>query len=216
MTTPQPPYPWNNDPNHTTPLPPPPPPPPGITPGQAPYSGHQPAYTPPRPPYGQGTGYSPMPPRPPKSYAWLWVLLGVVTVALVAVVVYVWVLPLVLNDNSDENSARTETVVITSPAAAPQNGVVTPAPNESVPASAARCGSVFSNNEFTTSAVGTSVTSCEFAEEVRYQYVSQGRRGGPVSISAVSPVTGTRYSMNCAGNKVVTCTGGNNAVVYVY
>lgn len=34
---------------------------------------------------------------------------------------------------------------------------------------------------------------------------------------ATSPVTGRTYTMTCAPEgKLVTCTGGENAVVYVY
>ena len=31
-----------------------------------------------------------------------------------------------------------------------------------------------------------------------------------------SPVTGKTYQMTCSGRGVVTCTGGDNAVVYIY
>ncbi|WP_329412574.1 protein kinase [Nocardia vinacea] len=73
---------------------------------------------------------------------------------------------------------------------------------------------------FTQSATGSSVTSCGFAEAVRKAYaesaatnVSRSSR----SVVAASPVTGRSYTMNCvADGQLVTCTGGENAVVYIY
>ncbi|MGW4773914.1 protein kinase domain-containing protein [Nocardia sp. NPDC004278] len=73
---------------------------------------------------------------------------------------------------------------------------------------------------FTQSATGSSVTSCGFAEAVRQAYadsaatnVSRSSR----SVVATSPVTGRTYTMNCvADGPLVTCTGGENAVVYIY
>lgn len=91
-----------------------------------------------------------------------------------------------------------------------------PAPAESVPSYSTACRSSFFNAEFGTSAVGSTVTSCEFAEVVRSAYVNQSRRGGNVVVSAYSPVTNLTYRMTCHGNRVVACEGGNDAVVYLY
>jgi hypothetical protein len=90
-----------------------------------------------------------------------------------------------------------------------------PQPN-AVPAYSTPCTSLFYNRQFATSAVGSSVTSCEFAEQVRLQYLNQPRRNGPVAVDAYSPVTGQDYWMSCSGSGVVTCTGGDNAVIYLY
>lgn len=70
-------------------------------------------------------------------------------------------------------------------------------------------------------ATGTSVTSCGFAEEVRKAYQESAGAvatdGTPVTVEAVSPVTGRSYTMTCTAEKrLVTCSGGENAVVYVY
>ena len=46
---------------------------------------------------------------------------------------------------------------------------------------------VFSNTEFATPAVGSAATSCEFAEAVRFQYVSQPRRGTTVTLARTVP-----------------------------
>ncbi len=72
--------------------------------------------------------------------------------------------------------------------------------------------------------VATSVTSCEFADNVRRAYFSQD---GPV-VLAYSPVTDMEYEMQCAGgftvhmdngmvvDDAIRCVGGNNAVVVVW
>lgn len=70
------------------------------------------------------------------------------------------------------------------------------------------------NNVYT----GSSVTSVEFARYVRSAfadfYYNTGQTSG--TITAYSPVTGLNYTMNCTDNgSYVTCTGGNNAVVYI-
>nr|WP_308706101.1 protein kinase [Nocardia nova] len=79
---------------------------------------------------------------------------------------------------------------------------------------------------FAKTATGSSVTSCGFAEAVRKAYAQAAESHGATSaatteastsIIAVSPVTGRSYPMTCTSSgKVVTCTGGDNAVVYVY
>lgn len=60
---------------------------------------------------------------------------------------------------------------------------------------------------------GSGVTSCAFAGAVRQAYLDSG---GSSYVSAYSPVTGTTYGMSCSGGAVVSCSGGNNAVVYIY
>jgi serine/threonine-protein kinase len=37
-----------------------------------------------------------------------------------------------------------------------------------------------------------------------------------VALNVSSPITGQTYPMSCTGNRVVTCTGGTNAVIYLY
>lgn len=63
---------------------------------------------------------------------------------------------------------------------------------------------------------GTEVTSCAFAIAVREAYLSTAPPGDPAAVEARSPVTGQTYSMGCLGGEVVTCRGGNDAVVYLY
>ncbi|WP_194250733.1 serine/threonine-protein kinase [Nocardia brasiliensis] len=75
---------------------------------------------------------------------------------------------------------------------------------------------------FTQSATGSAVTSCQFAEEVRRAYAETttaqgGSRDTPRTVVATSPVTGRAYTMSCRSeDQLVTCSGGENAVVYVY
>ncbi|WP_067871123.1 protein kinase domain-containing protein [Nocardia vermiculata] len=81
-------------------------------------------------------------------------------------------------------------------------------------------------DSFGKTATGSSVTSCGFAEAVREAYAQAAESSGATnaaspqattSIVAVSPVTGQSYPMTCTSdNRVVTCSGGDNAVVYVY
>jgi hypothetical protein len=85
-----------------------------------------------------------------------------------------------------------------------------------LPADATPCPTTFSDSEFASSAVGTSVTSCAFAESVRRAYINNSGRNRSVTIEAVSPATNLSYTMSCTGDQVVRCTGGNNAVVYIY
>ena len=63
---------------------------------------------------------------------------------------------------------------------------------------------------------GTQATSCPFATAVRDAYVNSARLGEAATIDAYSPVTGRSYEMRCTGGEVITCRGGNNAVVYIY
>lgn len=69
---------------------------------------------------------------------------------------------------------------------------------------------------YSAAAAGNSVTSCEFARVVWIEYMNTGSRGGPATLTAFSPVTGVTYTMNCSGGTVVTCRGGNDAVVHIY
>jgi hypothetical protein len=56
-----------------------------------------------------------------------------------------------------------------------------------------------------------SSTSCPFGENVRSEYLGNGR---PSSVEVYSPVTGRVYTMRCTSGATTACTGGNNAAVY--
>ena len=65
--------------------------------------------------------------------------------------------------------------------------------------------------------VGNGVTSCPFAQVVRDEYLRSGPKGGARAVVAYSPVTGISYTMVCAPEgAIVTCRGGNDAVVNIY
>lgn len=70
------------------------------------------------------------------------------------------------------------------------------------------------NNVYT----GTASTSPEFAVAVRDAFVRNYLATGELDgrVRATSPVTGQSYDISCQDNgEYVTCTGGNNAVVYI-
>jgi serine/threonine-protein kinase len=100
-----------------------------------------------------------------------------------------------------------------------QQPVGPPTPAAEPPLGARVCPTLFENaGDYTQSAAGDTVTSCEFAEAVRIAY---GRSGPPSPVprvvTAYSPVTATWYAMTCAAKgPLATCTGGDHAVVYAY
>ena len=64
----------------------------------------------------------------------------------------------------------------------------------------------------------STMTSPEFARAVRDAYVEHylSTKEYNAVITAYSPVTGITYTMDCRDNgEYVTCTGGNNAIVYI-
>ncbi|MGY4100408.1 serine/threonine-protein kinase [Nocardia sp. R16R-3T] len=88
-----------------------------------------------------------------------------------------------------------------------------------LPAGAKPCAQVRpALGRFTSSAIGTTVTSCAFAEEVRKAYAQGGDSTiTDRSVTAHSPINNRDYRMNCtAGDQFATCSGGENAIVYVY
>ncbi|MCV7278336.1 hypothetical protein H7J88_01585 [Mycolicibacterium flavescens] len=71
------------------------------------------------------------------------------------------------------------------------------------------------SGRFAAAARGNDVTSCPFADAVRDAVRSTGE-SFPRTVTAYSPVTHKTYSMRCTGDDLITCRGGNDAVVYVY
>jgi hypothetical protein len=92
-----------------------------------------------------------------------------------------------------------------------------PAPGTAtgLPPGAQPCPSTGGPGGFAHSAIGSSKTSCPFAEQVRVAYGASGPPSAtPRQITAGSPVTGDSYSVTCAANgPLVTCTGGDYAIV---
>jgi serine/threonine-protein kinase len=88
---------------------------------------------------------------------------------------------------------------------------------------ACRPTSSTAGSPYTRSASGNSDTGCGFAEAVRKAYAraaakdAESGSDAPSSVVAVSPATGRSYTMSCqATGRLITCTGGDDAVVYVY
>ncbi|MDI9897082.1 hypothetical protein QM797_20370 [Rhodococcus sp. IEGM 1381] len=164
------------------------------------------------------------PPPPRKGNGGLWIVVAVlVAVALILGGVFAWLT--VRNDASPgvaSASAAPSSAAIdgSAPGAVPgssstggqEPGVTTlPAGAQTCPASVASTGGLRG------SAVGSTATSCPFAEEVRLAYTRGGSDRNSRTVVASSPVTGKRYEMNCVSSaQLVTCTGGENAVVYLF
>ncbi|WP_338764936.1 serine/threonine-protein kinase [Nocardia vulneris] len=87
-----------------------------------------------------------------------------------------------------------------------------------VPANAKGCATKYPPmGRFTYSAIGTSATTCEFAEEVRKAYGTGPDTDGTRPVAAFSPATQQDYTMECVTRDgLVTCIGGANAIVYIY
>ncbi|WP_411550729.1 protein kinase domain-containing protein [Nocardia asteroides] len=161
--------------------------------------------------------------RPRRSFL-LPALVGVLAVVVLAIGGAIgW--RLMSSADSEQTAAATSAVVPTgsggaAPTTAPRATTAAPTTSAgpvSLPAGAQPCESAGATGAFAKSAVGSTVTSCGFAEAVRAAYASGGTSTAPRPVVATSPVTGRTYTMNCAPEgKLVTCTGGENAVVYVY
>lgn len=80
----------------------------------------------------------------------------------------------------------------------------TPTPTAPNPPATTSCGDGL--------AVGPN-TTCAFAQSVREAYLGSG--GGNVTVEAYSPVTQQSYTMSCRAGAPTTCTGGNNASVFI-
>jgi hypothetical protein len=132
--------------------------------------------------------------------------------------------PITVNAGGSEQTTATQTVTATPStstfivASSPPRAV-TPAPApppEVLPPDATPCSTNPVNIPFNNSSAGSEVTTCPFAEAVRDQYVRQALRATTVTLSVLSPITNQMYMMRCTGNHVVTCSGGTDAVVYLY
>lgn len=138
------------------------------------------------------------------------VVLG--TVGVVLLVVLAGAVALFLYNRGNNAASKSST----SSAEVPDEGWKTlPSSAPTVlPAGAVQCG-VTQSGTYRAAARGNDVTSCPFAESVRDALNNAGGQV-PISVDAYSPVTKKHYTMSCAMEQVITCRGGDNAVVYVY
>jgi hypothetical protein len=154
--------------------------------------------------------------------AWRWAAIIASAVIFVIALINAY-RPLMIDDKGSEQATATETATrtVTERPSSPSTDIYQP-PNQppaapaTLPPDATRCLSNPVNTPLSNSAAGTQITSCPFAEAVRAQYLRQGMRDTPVTLNVMSPVTDEMYVMNCIGSQVVICTGGNDAVVYLY
>jgi hypothetical protein len=148
------------------------------------------------------------------SQAWRWAAI-IASAVILVIALFNGYKPTRVSIEAGETTTATQTVTAapcTVTAAAP----TIPSRRAAIPADATPCASTFSDAEFGTSAIGTDLTSCPFAEAVRFEYLRRGVRNSTVALDVVSPVTNQSYPMTCSGGQVVRWVGGNNAVVYLY
>ena len=72
---------------------------------------------------------------------------------------------------------------------------------------------------FNVGARGTPLTTCSFVEQVRWTASADrlSLSSPPTQLRVVSPMTRKPYEMQCiSAGSYVTCTGGEDAVVYLY
>jgi serine/threonine-protein kinase len=77
------------------------------------------------------------------------------------------------------------------------------------------CG-ISGSSPYSHAAAGNDHTSCPFAQAVRSAYLTSGANGSDVTVEAYSKVTKLWYVMTCTGSQPVRCTGGNDALVWLY
>ncbi len=186
-------------------------------------------------PPGAGT------PPPPSRSTPTALIAGLIALALVVVGGLVYML--VVRPRQAEQSTAPVTIVVTrrptTAAAGSTNAASTPgaastqpsapasAPPSSVPPTypplqlTGQLCATTGAGPWANAASGNAQTSCPFAIAVQAAYVTvlgsaTTAPATPVAITAYSPVTRKDYAMACVGDQPVTCTGGNNAVVYLY
>jgi hypothetical protein len=96
-----------------------------------------------------------------------------------------------------------------------------PQVGDPLPTGAASCPKIYTKvtAPFNAGARGTPVTTCNFVEQVRWTaYVDHlSTSSPPTQLWAFSPTTRKQYEMQCiSAVTYLTCTGGEDAVVYLY
>jgi hypothetical protein len=90
-----------------------------------------------------------------------------------------------------------------------------------LPPGAAKCRVIYQEikEPFNAAARGTPLTSCPFAEQVRRTAHADGFsvKSPSTRLRVVSPTNRKWYEMQCiSAERYATCTGGNDAVVYLF
>lgn len=140
------------------------------------------------------------------------VLIGIVAgLGIIVIGVMVFLIVMFTGNSEEKTATVTPSATTPNPTVTVHESIRTqtaPPPAENIPwppsGATATCGSTVAVNN---------ATSCEFAQNVAEAYFSSGTG----TVYAYSPVTNTRYKMNCQLSQasVVVCAGGNNAVVYI-
>ncbi|MES3669815.1 hypothetical protein [Corynebacterium diphtheriae] len=163
---------------------------------------------------------SPAPQQVPKSPVAVVLIAVLATLCVVAALVLVGLKTGVIESN-DKTSATAASAPESKKNDAPEQVAMRPQ-NPTLPAGAmsandaAKAGEPAGN--FNNVWIGSSVTSPQFTRAVRDAYASNyvATQQLNATLSVHSEVTGLDYSMQCSDNgQFVTCTGGNNAVVYI-
>jgi hypothetical protein len=110
-------------------------------------------------------------------------------------------------------------VVTTKPSIAPTLSLAQV--GDPLPPGAAACRLIYSEikEPFNAGARGTPLTSCAFVEQVRRTaHADHYSTSSPsTQLQVVSPVSRKWYEMQCiSAERYATCTGGEDAVVYLY
>ncbi len=147
----------------------------------------------------------------PASRAPMYVLAGVI-----AAVVLIGIIIFAASQSGDTNTATTpySTPSWTTSDTAAYGSTAVAAPGGTPPADAVECPGV-TGGPYGHAAIGSPITSCPFAIRVA-DAVNGSSLRFPAVLQVYSPVTSQNYDMNCAVEQVLTCRGGNDAVVYVY
>ena len=164
---------------------------------------------------GPGAGMQPA----SQSKAFIGLLLGLIVLALIGLAaLLVWFVRSQDESGGDADVAVSTFTETQAPASQQAPQVAAPAGRGVPPAGSTLCPPIYGPlGVFTGSAIGSPVTSCAFAEEVRAGYVRGGSPGEARTVVATSPITGQTYTMNCVPTATATtCTGGENAVVHLY
>lgn len=154
------------------------------------------------------------------------IVLASVAGALVTALILVGVVIVVFTHHSNTGAAgkpsshpsdsQTTATPTTSPSTPVARSAVPPAPPAPVvlPPGAVECG-ISPGGRYQHAVRGNDVTSCPFTEDVR-DAVNGSNAQMPLSVDVYSPVTDQTYTMTCLMEQVITCRGGDDALVYVY
>lgn len=176
--------------------------------------------------YGQQPPMQPMPPQyqqPQKSGGnGTKIALIVVLVLILVPVIGVLGFMLATTEDDGQTQAQNLTEVPSGSTDADNNGDDTPvgrADGFQPPSSWTQCGGSGDLGQLNYSYSATTVTSCEFSVAVRdavaeHFHETDGETNSVLNVR--SPITGEDYMMTCNDDgTVITCEGGNNAVVKV-